>query len=214
MPFALVPKGTFWMGGGAGICGRKQATISHDFYMGVYPVTQEEWKLVMGTSPSKFQNGGKFPVDSVSWFDCKEFLLKLNYHPNQQKDRSWTYRLPTEEEWEYACRGGATTEEDCSWSYYLQSPSNSLSKQQANFQSVAGSPTKVGSFPANALGIHDMHGNVWEWCESFDNELEKAARGGSWYHAADNCGAAIRNCYTSISKRNCLGFRIARVPSG
>ncbi|MGL4552865.1 MAG: bifunctional serine/threonine-protein kinase/formylglycine-generating enzyme family protein, partial [Gemmataceae bacterium] len=120
MEFARVPKGTFWMGGGDGTRGDKQIAIETDFYLGVYPVTQEEWQKVMGTTPSHFRKGGggadkltgvpdadlkRFPVESVSWNDCQSFLQKLN---EKSKESGWMYRLPREAEWEYACRGGAS----------------------------------------------------------------------------------------------------------
>src|SRR5262249_60733319 len=113
-----------------------------------------------------------FPVDSVSWNDAQEFVRRLN-----EKDRGhgYLYRLPTEAEREYACRGGATSEEECSSHFYFDKPTNDLSSGQANFNGnfpVGKAPkgpylqrtTRVGAYPANKLGLCDMHGNVWQWC--------------------------------------------------
>jgi formylglycine-generating enzyme required for sulfatase activity len=193
MEFALVPKGTFWMGGGDGKCGDKQVTIDHDFYIGVYPVTQGEWQAVMGSNPSWFRKGGggagkiagvsdsdlkRFPVEMVSWHDCKTFLQKLN---EKTRDSGGTYRLPTEAEWEYACRGAATTQEGCSWNFYFQTPTNTLTPHLANFRgSGLERTTKVGSYKPNPLGLFDMHGNVAEWCECYGGS-DRKCRGGSSY---------------------------------
>jgi formylglycine-generating enzyme required for sulfatase activity len=228
MEFALVPKGTFWMGGKDGKCGNKQVTIEQDFYMGIYPVTQEEWQKVMDHNPSYFRRSWifeslklkgisdddlkRFPVENVSWNDCQKFIYKLN---ENLKETGWLYRLPREAEWEYACRGGATSEADCSWNYYFQKPTNRLSSQQANFQdSSLERPTKVGSYGSNLLGIFDMHGNVWEWCEDVYNRDSRVRRGGSW-----KCDDEL--CYTSYRNGSCLvyydayadiGLRLVRVP--
>ncbi len=227
MEFALVPKGTFWMGGQDGACGDKQVSIDQDFYIGVYPVTQEEWQKVMGSNPSHFQKGGKgadklsgvpdadikrFPVECVSWKDCQTFIQKLN---EKMRESGWMYRLPHEAEWEYACRGGATSQADCAWSYYFKSPANTLSPQLANFsESNLGRPTKVGLYQPNALGIYDMHGNVWEWCEdlySADGSL-RVRRGGSWDSPAEYCRAAYRAYLDPALSYFPLGLRLARVP--
>ncbi len=227
MEFVIVPGGTFWMGGQDGNCGDKQVTIDRDFFIGVYPVTQDEWQRVMGASPSHFRNGGagadklsgvsdadlkRFPVESVSWNDCQVFIKKLN---ESQKETGWMYRLPREAEWEYACRGAATTQALCGWNFYLRTPTNTLSAQQANFSdSALGRTCKVGLYEANSLGIFDMHGNVWEWCEdAYDGSL-RVIRGGSWYYAADYCRAAYRNGNTPTYANYYLGLRLARVPSG
>jgi formylglycine-generating enzyme required for sulfatase activity len=119
--FVLVPKGTFWMGGGGGIPGDKPVEIEQDFYLGKYEVTQGQWEAVMGSNPSWFSRNGRgrdavkdvadadlrqFPVESVSWEDAQELIRKLN---EREKGSGWLYRLPTEAQWEYACRGGATS---------------------------------------------------------------------------------------------------------
>jgi formylglycine-generating enzyme required for sulfatase activity len=225
--FALVPGGTFWMGGEDGKCGDKKVTIDRDFYIGAYPVTQEEWQIVMGTNPSHFQKIGggadklpgvsdsdlkRFPVETVSWNDCQVFIKKLN---ERQKETGWMYRLPREAEWEYACRGAAATQALCGWSFYLRSPSNTLSAQQANFSDSAIARTcKVGMYEANGLGVYDMHGNVWEWCEDACDGSSRVFRGGCWYDAVGYCRAASRGRNAPTYSSSGLGLRLARVPSG
>ncbi len=130
MEFVLVAKGTFWMGGKGGVPGQKSVEISEDFDMGVTEVTQAQWQALMGYNPSFFsrQGGGKpavrnipdvdlkeFPVESVSWLGTQEFLKKLN---DRERTRGKLYRLPTDAEWEYACRGGPTmSQEDCATTF-------------------------------------------------------------------------------------------------
>jgi formylglycine-generating enzyme required for sulfatase activity len=141
----------------------------------------------MGDNPSYFSPKGPgrndaldvsdeelklFPVETVSWNDVQEFLKKLN---EKERGCGYLYRLPTEAEWEYVCRGGATSLEDCSFHFYFDKPTNDLFSEQANFDGEypAGKapkgkfierPTRVGAYPPNRLGLCDMHGNVWQWC--------------------------------------------------
>jgi formylglycine-generating enzyme required for sulfatase activity len=238
MSFMLVPAGTFWMGGGGGKAGAQQYAVGRDFYLGVHPVTQGQWMDLMGDNPSWFSRTGQgkahvkgvsdadlrqFPVESVSWEDAREFLERLNA---REKDPDWVYCLTTEAEWEYACRGGATSREDCSFHFYLGRPSNALSSAQANFDGkypdgrAAKGPylertSKVGSYPPNALGVCDLHGNVWEWCEdSFDGGPARVLRGGSWDLPGSRCRAAYRYRSAPSTRSSAIGFRVARVPSG
>jgi formylglycine-generating enzyme required for sulfatase activity len=245
MKFVLVPKGTFWMGGGGGKPGDFQVQIPQDFYLGVYPVTQGQWEAVMGSNPSWFSRsgggwfsrsgGGKdkvkdisdadlklFPVEQVSWEDAQEFIRKLN--EREKTVSGWLYRLPTEEEWEYACRGGACSKDDCSFDFYFDRPTNDLSSTQANFdgRSPAGSTakgpylertTKVGSYPPNRLGICDLHGNVWEWTDSVEGS-DRVYRGGCWDSRGSRCRAARRFWYAPSNRHHFLGFRLALSPSG
>lgn len=167
MKFVWIRPGTFMMGSPKEEAGRRvdelqhQVTLSKGFYMGVYTVTQEQWQRVMGNNPSHFKGEKNLPVEQVTWDDCQEFIKKL-----REKDIK-PYRLPTEAEWEYACRAGMTT------------PFNfgeTISTDQANYNGnyaygngkkgkYREKPTPVGSFHANAWGLHDMHGNVFQWCQ-------------------------------------------------
>jgi uncharacterized protein (TIGR02996 family) len=237
MEFVLVPRGSFWMGGGGGKPGDRQVEMPHEFYLGVYPVTQGQWQAVTGTNPSWFSRtgGGKhkvkgwfksisdadlkqFPVENVSWEDAQQFIRKLN--EREKTVGHWVYRLPTEEEWEYACRGGASSQEGCSFDFYLDQPSNDLSSTRANFNgnypagSAATGPylgrtTKVGSYPPNHLGFYDLHGNVWEWTDSIDGSV-RVVRGGSWNYDGSICQAAPRYGHAPTLRINYLGFRLAR----
>jgi formylglycine-generating enzyme required for sulfatase activity len=158
----------------------------------------------------------------VSWNDVQEFLKKLNA---REKGKGWLYRLPTEAEWEYACRGAATSKEDCSFDFYLDKPTNDLSSKRANFHGEipAGKgekgpnldrPTKVGSYAPNKLGLYDMHGNVWQWCDDTAGPAQKSARGGSWAGGGRDCRATDRFDYDAPTHRSFdLGVRLARVPS-
>jgi uncharacterized protein (TIGR02996 family) len=134
MEFVLVLQGTFRMGGGGGLPGKKLVAITQDFYLGRYEVTQGQWQAVMGSNLSYFcrTGGGKdavkdvpdaelnqFPVEKVSWEDAQQFIKKLN---GAEKSSGWVYRLPTEAEWEYSCRGGAASQKACSFDFYLERP--------------------------------------------------------------------------------------------
>ncbi len=234
IPFAWVPPGTFFMGGGGGKPGAKLVEISAGFGIGIYPVTQQQWQAVMGSNPSHFcrAGGGKdavksvsdadlrqFPVESVSWEDAQQFIEKLN-----SRGGEWLYRLPTEAEWEYSCRGGATSQSDCSFHFYLDRQTNDLSSGQANFDGnhpegnakkgpYLQRPTKVGSYKPNRLGLYDMHGNVWEWCEDWYEEgVARPLRGGGWYEFGRYCQAAYRFRYAPSDRLNHGGLRLARVP--
>jgi formylglycine-generating enzyme required for sulfatase activity len=233
----LVPKGSFWMGDGAGKPGDRQVQIAQDFYLGAYPVTQGQWQAIMGSNPSWFSRTGngkdkvkdisdadlkQFPVEQVSWDDAQEFIRKLNQR--QKAVRGWVYRLPTEEEWEYACRGGASSREDCSFDFYLDRPTNDLSSTQANFNgnfpagSAAKGPwlertAKVGSYQPNRLGIYDLHGNVWQWTASVADSV-RVVRGGCWADDGSSCRAAFRSGDPPSRRRHYLGFRLALSPSG
>jgi formylglycine-generating enzyme required for sulfatase activity len=215
-----------------------KAEIKEDFEIAVHAVTQGQWQAVMGDNPSYFSRLGSgrnaikdisdeelklFPVEAVSWDDAQEFLKKLN---EKGRGSGYLYRLPTEAEWEYSCRGGATSEEECSYHFYFDKPTNDLSSEQANFngkypfgKAPKGKwlwrPTRVGAYPPNKLGLCEMHGNVSHWCaDQFDPKggSDRVVRGGSWFDSAWYCRAAdrIRNAPSYQNFR--LGFRLARVP--
>jgi formylglycine-generating enzyme required for sulfatase activity len=186
MTFERLPKGTFYMGWDGQEKGVK-TEIPEDFEIAVHDVTQGQWQAVMGENPSYFSRfgGGRnevktlsdeelmlFPVESVSWDDAQEFIRRLN---EKERGRGYVYRLPTDAEWEYACRGGATSEVECSHHFYFDKPTNDLSSEQANFngnfpfgEAPKGKylvrPSRVGAYPSDKLGLCDMHGNVWQWC--------------------------------------------------
>jgi formylglycine-generating enzyme required for sulfatase activity len=234
MTFVRLPKGTFYMGWDGRPGSAKKAEIKEDFEIALHDVTQGQWEAVLGTNPSWFsrKNGGRewvsdisdeelklFPVEEVSWDDCQEFIKKLN---ERERGRGYWYRLPSEAEWEYACRGGATSEEECSYHFYLDKPTNDLSSAQANFngnepfgRAPPGPwlrrPTRVGAYPSNKLGLCDMHGNVWQWTATVQGS-NRVDRGGSWREAGPGCRAAERFALAPTVQGINLGFRLARVP--
>jgi formylglycine-generating enzyme required for sulfatase activity len=215
----------------------RKTEIKEDFEIAVHDVTQGQWQSLMGENPSYFSRfgGGRhevkeisdeelklFPVESVSWNDAQEFIKKLN---EQNRDSGFLYRLPTDAEWEYACRGGATSLEECSYHFYSDKPSNDLSSDQANFDGNypfgkapkgrnLGRPTRVGSYPPNKLGLCDMHGNVFQWCaEQFAPRASyRVVRGGGWFLVAGGCRAAYRSGGSPVGRSGSTGFRLARVP--
>jgi formylglycine-generating enzyme required for sulfatase activity len=239
MEFVIVPKGKSWLGGINGKEGTKEVNIAVDIYLGVYEVTQEEWQKIMGNNPSYFNRARvnnnigddelkRFPVELVSWHDAKHFVKLVNDRvKNDAQEAGWEYRLPMQEQWEYACRGGPMTDEaESAFDYYFEKPSKSLSADQANFNENVKQPSKVGSYPPNRLGLYDMHGNVWEWCEDWiDPEfarlvrpsvkgLDRVARGGSWGMDAANNRAFYPYLHPASFRFRDLGLRLARVPLG
>ena len=218
MKFAWIPAGTFMMGSPKGEKQRRPDEIQHKvtltkgFYMGVYTVTQEQWQEIMGNNPSRFMGEKNLPVENVYWDDCQEFCQKL-----RQRDKK-PYRLPTEAEWEYACRAGTIT------SFHF---GETISTDQVNYwvNPNPGKTRPVGSFPANAFGLHDMHGNVWQWCQDrYGDYAEKGAvdppgpnmgedrviRGGSCSHSSNQARSANRDKFHLQPGRGLAsaGFRV------
>ena len=188
-----------------------QVTLTNDYYIGKYEVTQALWQAVMGNNPSNFK-GDNLPVENVSWNDCQEFLSKLNSITGK------TFRLPTEAEWEYAARGGKKSRG------YQYSGSNDLSDVAWYDNNSGGKTHAVGSKQANELGIYDMAGNVWEWCQDWKGSYSSSSqvnptgansgsyrvrRGGNWDFTARSCSSSYRYGGSSPDcRRGILGLRL------
>jgi len=231
-PFRWCPSGTFMMGSPASETDRQanethhQVTLSRGFWLLETPVTQSMWESVMGSSPSKFTGSKKLPVEQVSWDDCQGFLQKLNglgVAPD-----GYRFALPTEAEWEYACRAGTTTP------FNFGSTLNG-DKANCNGNYPYGTSTKgkylekttdVDSYPANAWGLYDMHGNVLEWCHDWYGDYPSGAvtdptgattgsdrviRGGSWSDFAQYCRSAYRHDDDPSYRFSACGVRLSLV---
>jgi formylglycine-generating enzyme required for sulfatase activity len=227
MSFVLVPAGTCWMGGGGGKPGTRKETIAQSYHIGAHPVTQVQWLDVMGKNPAWINTtrggGPDHPVENVSWNDVAVFLQKLH---EREQGSGLTYRLPTEVEWEHACRAGAKSKTECSYHFYLKQACNDLDSTRANFNGIApdggaskgpwlGRTTKVGLYPPNELGIYDMHGNVWEWCADAAGPFwaQRAVRGGCWYSPGALCRAAARWTYPPATRNCYIGVRLVAISS-
>ena len=210
LEMVLIPAGKFKMGGPGK---DHERTLTKPFYIGKHEITQEQWEAVMGSNPSKTK-GAKLPVTDVSWEDCQEFIKKLN----EKTDGG--FRLPTEAEWEYACRAGTTT---------TYSFGEEITPKDANYEdSKIGKPVAVGSYKPNAFGLHDMHGNVAEWCEDwyggdYPKELvanpkgpakgeSRVLRGGSFYGYASDARSFNRYDSSPTYRYNSVGLRLVTVP--
>jgi formylglycine-generating enzyme required for sulfatase activity len=250
MKFVSVRKGKFLMGSPvserlrAGDEPQHEVEITRDFYLGAFEVTQKQYQQVTGKNPSAFRKGGgsaaavqgidtsDFPVEWVTWNDAAEFVRKLN--AREPKKSGWQYSLPTEAQWEYACRGGpdASTKP-----FRFARPSDTLSLEEANFDrepyggkgggKSLGRTAKVGSYRPNNLGLYDMHGNVWEWCADWHandyggtgklrDPLGPAkgsyhvVKGGCYYNEGSWLRSAVRYPCSGTSG---IGFRVAFVQS-
>ena len=216
LEMVLIPAGKFMMGSPASEIGRDisekqhEVTLTKPFYMGKYEVTQEQWEKIMGDNPSQVK-GEKLPVTVVSWNDCQEFITKLNAKTNV------CYRLPTEEEWEYACRAGTST----AYSFGDNITPTNGNYKDSNIDKIIA----VGSYKPNAFGLYDMHGNVFEWCENWKAEYPEGSatdpkgpamgehrvlRGGAFYSIKSSVCSSFRNSDNPILRFNNVGLRLAR----
>ena len=188
-----------------------QVTLTNDYYMGKYEVSQALWEAVMGSNPSEYK-GDNLPVETVSWNDCQEFISKLNSMTGRK------FRLPTEAEWEYAARGGKKSRS------YQYSGSSNISDVAWYDGNSVNKTHPVGTKQANELGIYDMTGNVWEWCSDWygfyssssqtnptgaDSGSSRVFRGGSWYGNARYCRLSFRDCTPPDCRGYNLGLRLA-----
>jgi len=224
MEFILIPAGEFEMGSGEKESNwfrnedpPHKVSIMKEFYLGKFPVTQKQWIEIMDRNPSKF-TGDDNPVDRISWNDAQEFIKKLN-----EREETKTYRLPSEAEWEYACRAGTATK-------YSFGDSESELDDYAFYGNQ-----DIGSHPAgmkkpNPWGLYDMYGNVWEWMQDVyhdsyegapadgsawkDNngKIMRVVRGGSWQTSAVGCRSASRYFLPQLARRNSsrVGLRLVR----
>jgi formylglycine-generating enzyme required for sulfatase activity len=238
MRLVLIPAGKFPMGSPKDDpdelkwkdAPQHEVEITRAFYMGACTVTQKQYKQVMGTNPSFFSRRGdgkegvkgldtdEFPVEQVSWENACEFCQALSKRP-AEKGAGRVYRLPTEAEWEYACRAGTTTPFHSG---------KSLTSRQANIGYKIARPCKVGSYKPNAWGLYDMPGNVWQFCADFyergyykksprtdpqgpADEIHRVIRGGSWRYGARICGSAFRARALPADAGKDIGFRVVCV---
>jgi formylglycine-generating enzyme required for sulfatase activity len=242
LEMVAIPRGTFMMGApenekGSEYTERPQHPVTvQPFFMGRYPVTQAQWRAVaalpqvnkeLDPNPSAFK-GDDRPVERISWYDALEFCARLNFRINFTAGRD--YRLPSEAEWEYACRAGTTTP-----FYFGETITTDLANYCGNY-TYGNAPqgeyrdqtTTVGSFPPNAFGLYDMHGNVLEWCADTwhniyqgapkdgsawinDNDNLIVLRGGSWYDDPGSCRSASRyvnHWAERVNFNNVIGFRV------
>ena len=222
MEFMKIPAGEFMMGSPSDEEGRydgagpvHKVTIEESYYLGKYEVTQEQWREVMGSNPSNFK-GDDLPVEKVSWNDVQEFIEKLN-----EMEGTDEYRLPSEAEWEYACRAGTFTR-------YSFGDDESKLGDYAWYGKNSGLETHpFGQMKPNPWGLYDMHGNVWEWCQDrwhddYDGSPSdgsawedgsssfQVVRGGGCNYYADYCRSANRDWFDPGNRDINLGFRVLR----
>ena len=226
MQFVLIPAGTFTMGSSPYEQGRgdyeaprQRVTISQPFYMQTTEVTQGQWKQIMGENRSYFKDcGDRCPVESISWEDAQEFINRLNMLEKTNK-----YQLPTEAQWEYACRAGSTTAFAGGEITRTECQDPVLDKM-AWYCRQTTQPAALKE--PNDWGLYDMHGNVWEWCRDGYRDYDpnpvvdpfgppssrlRINRGGSWYDSASYCRSAQRNWAKPTYYNNYIGFRVIRL---
>ena len=255
VPMRWCPPGSFTMGSPSSEDGRDadetphRVTLSKGFWLGETEVTQELWKKIEGVNPSYFKSGDDYPAESVSWNDCQAFLEHLAARAPVEGFR-WT--LPTEAQWEYACRAGTTSSlpngkdvrvlglhnvpalDDIAW----YAGNSSVDWKGMNGYDISGwrekqyAGSRAGTHPvarkaANAWGLHDMLGNVWEWCADWYGEYpsgdvadpagaprgsSRIARGGAWRGNGRYCRPAYRDDFNPVYRFNILGLRLALIP--
>jgi formylglycine-generating enzyme required for sulfatase activity len=219
--FCFIPSGRFIMGSPADEEGRfdveqqVEVTLTRPFWLAKTVVTQSQWEAVMGSNPSEFR-GAEMPVENVSWEDAQSYIAKLN--EKRVLPEGWKFALPTEAQWEYACRAG----EKGPYS------GGALDEVAWYCDNSGGRTHEVAQKKPNAWGLHDMHGNVWEWCADWLEDAPlmggidpagpssgdyRVFRGGSWSFDASYCRAARRNGDRPGLRLYLLGFRPALVPS-
>ncbi len=223
-----VPPRTFLMGSPSTEKGRYDdeeqhpVTLTNGFYIGVTEVTQGQWKKIMGNNPSHFKEcGDNCPVEQVTWIMCQEFIMTLN-----RKEKTRRYRLPTEAEWEYACRAGSSlafANGDITKIKCGHDPN--LDKIGWYCGNTGGKTQEIAKKIPNPWGLYDMHGNAWEWCqdrygryrpghtvdpEGPDSGASRIFRGGGWGLSSRTCRSAFRDKYDPTLKCRFLGFRLVR----
>ncbi len=218
LEMVMLPAGSFTMGSHEYDSEKPKHQVTlKQFAIAKYPVTQEQYKAVMGNNPSRFKDNPKNPVESVSWDDAQEFCKKLNQQTGKK------YRLPSEAEWEYACRAGSQTR------YFFGDNEKQLG-EYAWYDENSGLKThSVGQKKPNNWGLFDMSGNVWEWCEdpwhenyyknaptdgrswnhNHSQSSSRILRGGSWFDLSWGCRSAFRFRYNAVDRYGFIGFRLA-----
>jgi len=233
MEFVLISPGTFDMGSPKSESGRsnkelqRRVTLTKVFYLQTTEVTLKQWWEIMGKRFFGRRKGtGDTPAHRISWLDCMEFIEKLNARGDG------VYRLPTEAEWEYACRAGTDTVYswgdgiECARAMYENSDKAAACMDYAKSRGLPqGAPAPVRSYPPNPWGLYDMHGNVWEWCmDWYGNYPEgsvtdpkgtesgpgRVRRGGSWFKYGTSCRSANRNYGHPPTRYRTTGFRLVR----
>lgn len=218
LELVLIGSGTFMMGSPSSETGREtdeaqhQVTLTKDYWIGRYEVTQRQWVEIMGENPSHFKAAGlEAPVEQVGWSDCQAFLRELNARVS-----GGGFRLPTEAEWEYACRAGTTG-----------AYAGDLDAMAWHEQNSGAITHGVGQRRPNAWGLYDLHGNVWEWCADWfgrypagaaidpagsKSGMYRVIRGGSWISSARDCRSAERNGRLPANRNDDIGCRLVYFP--
>ncbi|MCQ2397533.1 MAG: formylglycine-generating enzyme family protein, partial [Lentisphaeria bacterium] len=203
-------------------------TLSKPFFIGKFEVTQKQYETLMGSNPSCFKDENR-PVERVTWHDAVAFCEKLNEITRNARPKGYVFTLPTEAQWEYACRAGTTT----AWNsgkdiMHPERHDAELDEVAWNYYNSDKQSQPVGGKLPNKWGIYDMHGNVWEWCldwmepyhgDAVDplpqytpDKLERVGRGGSWYYGSDRSRAGYRDSLCPSDKDCDVGFRVALTP--